>query len=88
MEPALLPGLPHSEDTGHPSVILAGLNADEKRIQLVFHGLTEETSHTHVAKEQLIVEISKKPFMSILWFGTVLLILGTVIAFKNRLRLT
>jgi cytochrome c-type biogenesis protein CcmF len=86
VEPALLPGMPHSEDSGHPAVILAGLNADEKRIQLVFQGLHEEQPQEEVAREQLIVEVSEKPFMSILWIGTILLILGSIIAFMKRLK--
>ena len=88
MEPALLPSTVHLDNADHPSVILAGLNADEKSIQLIFHGLPEAASPSQEAKEQLVVEVSKKPFMSILWFGSILVIIGTIIAFKNRLRLT
>ena len=38
-------------------------------------------------ESQLIIEINKKPFMGILWFGTILLTLGTVVAFVKRVKM-
>jgi cytochrome c biogenesis factor len=35
--------------------------------------------------EQLLIEISRKPFMSILWLGTIFITMGTVIAFGKRI---
>jgi cytochrome c-type biogenesis protein CcmF len=82
---AIPAALPHEESSGqhvHPSVVLQGMNADEKRINLLVNGIGE--SITEAAEDQLLIEFSKKPFMSILWIGTVILILGSVIAWRKR----
>jgi cytochrome c-type biogenesis protein CcmF len=86
MEPALLPSKHSDAGQAHPSVVLAGLNADQKRIDLVFRGLNNPAEKNEAQREQLIIEISEKPFMGILWVGSVLLLVGTAIAFKKRLR--
>ena len=64
-----------------PQVALAGLNADNKSIELRFTGVTGNQGEQ---KEELIVEVSRKPFMSILWTGTLIMIAGTVIALRRR----
>jgi len=80
MQPAQLPG---SGPDGPPVVTLTELNADDKQIELTFSGLGKASDqHMH---EQLVVEVSTKPMMSILWMGTVLIIGGIVIAFNRRL---
>ena len=67
-------------------VTLNGLDADKKRVDLVFEGLGTEKIEAHTQSEQLIVEFSKKPFMSIMWLGTVIIIIGTLIAFSQRVK--
>jgi cytochrome c-type biogenesis protein CcmF len=64
-----------------PKVALAGLNADNKSIELQFSGVAGNQKEQ---KEELIVEVSRKPFMSILWTGTLIMIAGTVIALRRR----
>jgi cytochrome c-type biogenesis protein CcmF len=81
MQPAQLPG---SGQEDPPVVALTGLNADDKQIELTFSGLGKASEqHMH---EQMVVEVSIKPMMSILWLGTLLMICGTLIAFYRRLR--
>ncbi len=65
------------------SVILNELNANEKLVELHFTGL-ESDAKTAQPQEQLLLEVSKKPFMNILWFGTVLIVLGAIISLKRR----
>jgi hypothetical protein len=81
IHPAQLPG---KEKDDPPLVMLTGLNADDKEIELAFSGLVD-TPDDH-AQEQLVVEVSVKPMMSILWLGTLLIIGGTAIAFNRRLQ--
>jgi cytochrome c-type biogenesis protein CcmF len=80
MHPVVLPGSGEEPAT----VTMTGLNADDKLIELTFSG-GENTPAGH-AHEQLVVEVSIKPFMSILWFGTLFIIGGTVIGLNRRLR--
>ena len=68
------------------TVTLNNLNADTKMVELEFEGLGEAEAVTHDHPEQLVVEFSQKPFMSILWFGTILLIIGTLISFTQRIK--
>jgi len=81
IHPAPLPGY-GKEDP--PVVMLTGLNADDKQIELTFSGLADATHDQ--AQEQLVVEVSVKPMMSILWLGTLLIIGGTAVAFNRRLQ--
>jgi cytochrome c-type biogenesis protein CcmF len=75
-----------SEQGPEVSVTLNNLNADEKMIELVFNGLDETEPVDHDHTEQVMVEFSKKPFMSILWLGTVILIIGTFVSFIQRIQ--
>jgi len=68
------------------TVALNNLNADTKMVELVFEGLGDTEAVTHDHPEQLIIEFSQKPFMSILWLGTILLIIGTLISFTQRIK--
>jgi cytochrome c-type biogenesis protein CcmF len=61
-------------------ISLTAMNADDKRIDLIFQGFSESKNAGHSHNEQLIIEFSQKPFMSILWLGTILMLIGTVIA--------
>jgi cytochrome c-type biogenesis protein CcmF len=67
------------------SVTLNQLNASEKSIELHFSGLKPETKTGSQSQEQLLLEVSKKPFMNILWFGTILIVLGAIISMKRRI---
>lgn len=61
------------------TVRLEKIMADEKAIQLTVAGLTPRT-----APDQLIMEVSKKPTMSILWAGTIIMLLGGILALWRR----
>jgi cytochrome c biogenesis factor len=82
------PAIIHPKSAYAPevSVTLNNLNADTKMVELVFSGLGEAEAVDHDHAEQLVVEFSQKPFMSILWVGTVLLLIGTLISFTQRIK--
>ena len=67
------------------TVILNGLDANQKTIELQLEGLNENSLPITEAKELLIIEISRKPFMSVLWIGTIIITLGAIIALLNRM---
>ncbi len=67
------------------TVILNALNADEKSVELLFNGIEKPETPVAAPQDQILVEVSKKPFMSVLWLGTILIILGTLVAFYRRL---
>jgi cytochrome c-type biogenesis protein CcmF len=83
-----IPAVIHPKSAYAPevSVTLNKLNADTKTVELVFNGLREEEAVDHDNAEQLVVEFSQKPFMSILWVGTVILIIGTLLSFTQRIK--
>ena len=83
MAPAKLPVISDVESAGQPVILLAALNADSKQIDLIIRGLNQNTDEP---VSQLVVEFSLKPFMGILWFGTILLTLGTIIAYVKRVK--
>ena len=66
------------------TVILNALNADEKSVELLFSGIKEPEVPAVTSQDQILVEVSKKPFMSVLWLGTILIVLGTLIALYRR----
>jgi cytochrome c-type biogenesis protein CcmF len=74
-EPTPLPQI--SSSTSSAFVSLEGVNVTEKSVQLA---VTDEMS------DQVIVEVSKKPFMNVLWLGTVIMIAGVGIAIGRRLQ--
>jgi len=81
-EPVLIP-LDNSNE--QVTVSIAQLNASEGAVELHFDGLASEaTSASLQQNEQLILEISKKPFMNILWIGTILIIIGALIPLSRR----
>ncbi len=80
MAPVKLPATSDKE----PLIFLASLNADSKMVELTIQGLHTDDEES-VA--QLIVEVNKKPFMGILWFGTILLLLGSIVAFVKRVKM-
>lgn len=62
-------------------VEIGNINASNKQVALLIHDIR----NAGVAKDILSIEISKKPFISFMWLGTVLLGIGMLIAFINRL---
>ncbi|RMD89065.1 MAG: hypothetical protein D6813_11215 [Calditrichaeota bacterium] len=78
-EPAIIPFTPLKG-----KVFLQAINADQKSIVLAFNGLEDSDGFIN-SEQQIIVQVSKKPFISFVWMGTFLLTLGTVIALKKRL---
>ena len=83
MIPAELPVL-HAGTDGNdaPHVSLSRINVEQKKIFLEMAGL-ENQPHA-AAPSQLVVEISTKPLMMVLWTGVILIIAGTAIEFKRR----
>lgn len=66
------------------SVIVSNINADEKMVELTFGGFP---LNNESVSERILVEISTKPFMNFVWAGSILLTLGTIIAFSRRIKI-
>lgn len=64
---------------------LSSINADTKEIKLEFEGLPESQTTSDEPVEQLLLEVSTKPFMNVLWLGTIIFTIGTIIAIQRRL---
>ncbi len=85
-EPIYFPAfIPLNNENGEQklTINLAAINADKKQIKLAITGPNSGQQQQSAAQSQLLVEFSKKPFMSILWLGTILLTVGTFIAIKR-----
>lgn len=82
-QPAELPAFQNpTKGVTKPYVTLNGLNVEEKKIWLEFHGFDD---HTQVSSAQaLLLEVSIKPLMMVVWTGVVLILAGTAIAFRRR----
>ncbi len=77
---------PEEATNGHkPSVFLQAVNATDRSIQLGFDGMVDLAEDAHRPVETIAVQVSTKPFMNVLWLGTVLLTLGAVLAMRKRL---
>lgn len=77
--------IPARSANSSASVTLEQIDADQKMIELAFHGLGDDAAAGAAPAEQILVDVSKKPFMSVLWLGTILIILGTAIGIKRRM---
>jgi hypothetical protein len=64
-------------------VAVSAISVEEKRVSLAVEGAGEHEAHAR--PDELIVEVSTKPLMMVLWTGVVLIVAGTVVAFKRRL---
>ena len=84
-QPAIINLNTNPKKTVHVSLL--NVQADQKMVELSFAGLGENAP-APVQTEQLVIEYSKKPFMSLLWLGTVILCIGTIIAFTQRIKTT
>jgi cytochrome c-type biogenesis protein CcmF len=69
----------------NPTIALAAINADEKSVLLLMNGIPGHDHGPAEPSDQLIVEISTKPFMNVLWSGTVILLFGTFISLQRRI---
>jgi cytochrome c-type biogenesis protein CcmF len=69
-----------SKSGGAKTLSLTNIDADQKMIELTFSGF--QSSQT--PEDVVLIEVSKKPLMNFVWFGSTLLTFGTVIAFKRR----
>ncbi|MFI5252619.1 MAG: cytochrome c biogenesis protein CcsA [Bacteroidota bacterium] len=67
-----------------PQVVLSGMNVEEKSILLDITGIGGHMEASGGVQE-LIVEISTKPLMMVVWTGVVLIIAGTAIALRRRI---
>lgn len=58
------------------------INANDKAVSLIIY----DNRNKGVAQDILSIEVSRKPFISLMWIGTVLLGIGMLVALINRLR--
>lgn len=68
-------------------VTLTKVNADDKTITLVYEGAESATREKETASNQemsVIVDISVKPGMTILWAGTVIMLFGGLVGIVRR----
>jgi len=84
--PAEMPPL-HNPTKGiqNPVMTLVDMSVEQKRILLSFHGLNGDDHASSAPAYELLLEVSIKPLMMVIWTGVVLIIGGTIIAFKRRL---
>ncbi|OQY27761.1 MAG: hypothetical protein B6244_09660 [Candidatus Cloacimonetes bacterium 4572_55] len=82
--------VPFPEEAGFdgepPTIKLLDLNADQRSIRLEFNNFTQDSEMIPGKPEQVIVQVSKKPFMSALWLGSILCIVGFTIGLYRRIR--
>jgi cytochrome c-type biogenesis protein CcmF len=82
--PVDLPRVKDSPPNTHPEqMMITGMNVEQKKILLQFSG---SEHHEENASYELLVDISTKPLMMVVWTGVVLIIGGSAIAFKRRLK--
>ena len=65
-----------------PQIVLMGMNVEEKSVGLQIDGLSDHAASE--ASQVLIVEISTKPLMMVVWTGVVLIIGGAAISLRRR----
>lgn len=66
-----------------PQVALTAISVEQKKILLEL--INAETSEAAVVPE-LLVDISTKPLMMVVWTGVLLIIAGTALALQRRIR--
>lgn len=83
-EPA---AIPVEDGKRKASVMIGQLNASEKSVELHFDGLAADSKLVNPASsEQLLLEVSKKPFMNVLWLGAILIVAGAIIPLGRRIK--
>ena len=68
-------------------VSLVQINADEKTVTLVYEGSsvnTEKAQNAEKPKASVILDVSIKPGMTLLWVGTFLMLFGGVVGIIRR----
>jgi len=81
--PADLPfpvGMKTSADT--PRIAFVKMSVEEKKVWLSLIGVGEGNPQASV--EQLLVDVSTKPLMMVVWTGVVLIVGGGVLAYRKR----
>ncbi len=71
-------------DTSNMSMVLTRISVEEKKIYLEVQGISEHAAA--MSLPQVILEISVKPLMMVVWTGVVFIMAGSVIAFRRRTR--
>jgi cytochrome c-type biogenesis protein CcmF len=69
-----------------PQIAMTAMSVEEKKIVLELIGFNQHMNTT--ALQQLVVDISIKPLMMVVWTGVVLIILGTLIGWRRRMAQT
>ncbi|MCB0281236.1 MAG: cytochrome c biogenesis protein CcsA [Calditrichae bacterium] len=64
------------------SVSLVSMSVEDKMVELSFIGI--DPGPQAMQADQIVVEVSHKPFMGIMWIGTIILTLGTLLAMRKR----
>jgi cytochrome c-type biogenesis protein CcmF len=82
--------LPQERPYAKDSVVvtLEGINADSKSILLKMSGSGSNNQQKGSLTDSIVIEISHKPLMSILWLGTILMIFGSLVALYKRIHMT
>ncbi|HED09208.1 MAG TPA: hypothetical protein ENJ10_00830 [Caldithrix abyssi] len=65
-------------------VTLAGVNVEERKLILGIAKVTDNAGEQKRNPEILAAEVSVKPFINILWLGTVIMLFGFLISLYNR----
>jgi cytochrome c-type biogenesis protein CcmF len=63
---------------------LQNLDIEERSISLMIHKNPDDIKQSDMQQEMLAIEITEKPLINLLWFGTFLLIIGLVTSIANR----
>ena len=78
--------LPTSGGGTAPQIALMQVNVDEKKVYLTVTGLDHPA--TPPQQPLLLVEISLKPLMMVVWTGVVLIVAGSLMSYRRRLKRT
>ncbi len=66
-------------ENGANAVFLDKIEADQGAVLLSIPGLTDQ-----MPPDQLIIDVSKKPMINLVWAGTTIIMIGGIIAFYRR----
>ncbi len=66
---------------GQSKVFLSGINVEQKSISIV---VNETNNSPDAGKEILAAEVSVKPFINLLWLGTIIMIIGFLFSLYYR----
>lgn len=65
------------------SVTLGGMSVEQKKVFLALHGF-DSHQHGSEGEQELLLEVSTKPLMMVVWTGVVLIIGGSGLAWRKR----